>query len=151
MIVSYSNFLNKREVDYFLNLYSDEREEYIGEEGIYKFYHNDLIGRKLETLKFKNYNFTKFRIQKVNEKITQVPNTHKHGNPWSFVIFLNTDYLGGELIFNSTSFTPESGKMVYFSGDERHKVQNCIGDRYTLVGFMLNNPMRVNNTEGNAI
>jgi hypothetical protein len=33
--------------------------------------------------------------------------------------------------------------MIYFSGEEIHKVNNCIGNRYTLVGFMNNNPMNV--------
>jgi hypothetical protein len=33
--------------------------------------------------------------------------------------------------------------MIYFSGDELHRVNNCIGDRYTLIGFMFNNPLDV--------
>ena len=30
--------------------------------------------------------------------------------------------------------------MVYFSGNAAHKVNKTIGDRYTLVGFVNNNP-----------
>ena len=41
--------------------------------------------------------------------------------------------------------------MVYFTGDETHRVNNCVGDRYTLTGFMHNNAMNVKKISNNLI
>jgi hypothetical protein len=79
----------------------------------------------------------------VNETIDQVNNFHDHIDPWSFIIFLNENFIGGEVVFKKKEFKPKKGDMIYFSGEEGHKVNNCIGDRYTLVGFMSNNPMEI--------
>ena len=62
--------------------------------------------------------------------------------PW-FIVFLNDNFTGGELIFDNNEFTPKVGDMVYFSGEEYHRVNNCVGKRYTLIGFMMNNPLDV--------
>jgi hypothetical protein len=48
-----------------------------------------------------------------------------------------------EIIFGNKEYKPKIGDMIYFTGDEFHRVNNCIGDRYTLIGFMLNNPLDV--------
>lgn len=79
----------------------------------------------------------------VNETIKQIETFHGHVNPWSFIIFLNEDFIGGEVIFGCKEYKPKTGDMIYFSGDEQHKVNDCIGDRYTLVGFMHNNPLSI--------
>ena len=34
------------------------------------------------------------------------------------------------------TITPKTGTMVYFTKDEAHRVENCIGKRITLVGFL---------------
>lgn len=101
------------------------------------------MGEDLKTLKFSNFIFKKFRVQMLNKSINQSITPHRHVNPWSFVIFLNENFTGGEIIFDSVQYKPKTGDMVYFSGEENHKVNNSIENRYTLVGFMHNNPMNI--------
>jgi predicted 2-oxoglutarate/Fe(II)-dependent dioxygenase YbiX len=142
MVKYFPNFLTNSEVDYFMNIFSEESMKYYGDQ-YYKFYFVDLMNRELEVSKFKNFNFKKFRVQMVNETIHQVDTPHSHLNPWSFIIFLNENFEGGELIFDTIEFKPKIGDMVYFSGEEMHKVNNCVGRRFTLIGFMMNNPLQV--------
>lgn len=151
MIAKFPKFLNEKEVGYFLNLYKKYPEDYIGEEGIYKFYFVDLMNISIELDKFKKFNFIKFRVQKVNERVNQVKTFHSHRNPWSFVIPLNNNFTGGRLCFKEKVIETNVGDMIYFSGDELHKVEDCKNDRYTLVGFLTNNPMKVTNYNKVAI
>ena len=61
---------------------------------------------------------------------------HTHTPPYSYVIFLNDNFEGGELIFENIRIKPKKGQMVYFSREEKHYVDNVIcGNRYTLVSF----------------
>lgn len=83
--------------------------------------------------------FKKFRIQCVDENIQQIKIPHSHINGYSFVIFLNDNFEGGELIFDNLIVKPKMGTMVYFTGNEQHRVENCVGKRWTLVGFLHNN------------
>ena len=142
MIVYYENFLNSLECEYFVNLYKIDNDQYCDDD-IYKFYFINLFGRDLMTEKFSTFIFKKFRVQMLNESINQSIIPHRHVNPWSFIIFLNDNFTGGEVIFDNIIYTPKTGDMIYFSGEENHKVNNCVGNRYTLVGFMHNNPMNV--------
>ena len=142
MIKYISSFLTSDEINYFIEIFNNEKANYTDDE-IYKFYYVDLINHKLEIEKFSNFNFKKFRVQMLNETIKQVESPHGHLIPWSFVIFLNENFIGGEICFGKNIFFPKKGDMIYFSGNELHNVNNCIGDRYTLVGFMLNNPLNI--------
>lgn len=142
MVKYFPNFLSLSEVNYFLDIFSTESMKYYGDE-YYKFYFVDLLHRKIEVNKFEKFNFKKFRVQMVNESIKQIDKPHSHLNPWSFVVFLNEDFSGGELLFGDLEFKPKKGDMVYFSGEEMHKVNDCLGDRFTLIGFMMNNPLQV--------
>ena len=142
MIKYISSFLNTEEIQYFIKIFHNEKAKYNCDK-IYKFYYVDLINYELEIEKFSNFNFKKFRVQMLNETIKQVELPHGHLNPWSFIIFLNENFIGGELCFKKNIFTAKAGDMIYFSGNELHNVNNCIGDRYTLVGFMLNNPLNI--------
>lgn len=140
MIKYIKSFLSDDEAEYFINLFNNEIIKY-NEDNVYKFYFLDLMERDLEVEKFKDFSFKKFRVQLVNESINQIENPHRHSNPWSFIIFLNENFSGGEVSFSNYDYKPKKGDMIYFTGNEKHKVNNCIGDRYTLVGFMLNNPL----------
>lgn len=142
MIKYYHNFLSNLECDYFIDIFNNESMNYYGD-NVYKFYYTDLINRNLDIEKFSDFNFKKFRIQMLNETINQIELAHKHDNPWSFIIFLNENFEGGEVIFEGVEYKPKKGDMIYFSGEEYHRVNNCVGDRYTLVGFMSNNPLTV--------
>ena len=142
MIKYVTSFLNKEEIDYFIEIFHNENTKYHNDK-IYKFYYVDLINWELKIQKFSDFNFKKFRIQMLNETINQIELAHKHDNPWSFIIFLNENFEGGEVIFEGVEYKPKKGDMIYFSGEEYHRVNNCVGDRYTLVGFMSNNPLTV--------
>ena len=90
---------------------------------------------------FKNCNFKYLRLQFTDETIIQSTVFHKHLNPYSFVIYLNDEFSGGELEFeNGEVVFPKKGTLVYFTQNEGHRVKNCIGRRWCLVGF-LNNDM----------
>ncbi len=152
MIIYIPNFLNNSECEYYINLFKSNDVEFMewiqtynkfGDDDVLKFYYLDLTENKFETDKFPNYIFKKLRIQMVNDSIDQCKSPHTHVNPWSFVIFLNENFTGGELIFDTVEYKPKTGDMAYFSGEERHKLNNCIGDRYTLIGGMLNNPLNI--------
>lgn len=145
MIKYFESFLTYNECDYFISLF-DDRNEY-NDDNVYKFFYVDLLNKELKIDKFINFKFKKFRVQMVNEKIKQISDPHGHINPWSFVIFLNEDFIGGEICFTNNTYTPKKGGMLYFSGQELHSVNDCKGNRYTLVGFMLNNPLNVNDNK----
>jgi hypothetical protein len=142
MIAHYPNFLNNDECEYFIHLFEDGNSTYYIDK-VLKFYHIDLLGKGLATEKFSKFVFKKLWVQMYDESIDQFTNFHRHFNPWSFVIFLNENFSGGELVFSEIEYKPKTGDMIYFSPDEYHKVNNCIGNRYTLVGFMYNNPMNI--------
>jgi len=143
MVKYIPSFLTNEEVKYFLEMFNEEKMDYIGDD-VYKFYFVDLMGKNLNVNKFDTFSFKKFRVQMVNETINQIERPHSHLNPWSFIIFLNDDFEGGEVFFEKIEYKPKIGDMIYFSGEEKHKVNNCIGNRYTLIGFMLNNPLNIN-------
>jgi hypothetical protein len=141
MIKYFDSFLTDDECDYFISFF-DLSKNY-NDDDTYRFYYVDLIKQDLKISKFSNFKFKKFRVQMVNETINQVKKPHGHSNPWSFITFLNDDFIGGEIIFHEKTYKPKKGDMIYFSGKEIHQVNNCVGNRYTLVGFMLNNPLLV--------
>ena len=142
MIKYFESFLTKSETDYFISMF-DENQTHFNTDNVYRFYYLDIINKDIKVDKFKNFIFKKFRIQMVNENINQVKDYHYHTNPWSFTIFLNDDFEGGELVFKNKLYKPKTGDMLYFSGGESHKVNNSIGNRYTLIGFMNNNPLNI--------
>lgn len=143
MVKYIPSFLTNEEVKYFLEMFNEEKMDYIGDD-VYKFYFVDLMGKNINVNKFDTFSFKKFRVQMVNETINQIERPHSHLNPWSFIIFLNDDFEGGEVFFEKIEYKPKIGDMIYFSGEEKHKVNNCIGNRYTLIGFMVNNPLNIN-------
>jgi predicted 2-oxoglutarate/Fe(II)-dependent dioxygenase YbiX len=81
--------------------------------------------------------YNAFRLQLVDETIEQVDYFHSHTDPYSFVIFLNHNFTGGELTFdNGTKIQPTAGNMIYFSGNEKHRVEKTKGKRFTLISFL---------------
>ena len=142
MIRYIKSFLNESDIDYLKSLIYESELKFHTDK-VYKFYYLDIINKDLNINNFNDFSFKKFRIQMVNETINQVQEYHGHVNPWSFIVFLNEDFVGGEVVFENKIFKPKKGDMIYFSGEELHKVNNCIGNRYTLVGFMENNPLNI--------
>lgn len=153
MIKYYSSFLDKYECHELINLYNNSDSKY-WEDTIYTFYSINLKKMNTTLPKFSKFDFEIFRVQMVDESINQVENFHVDEAPFSCVVFLNNDFDGGELIFSDKnsnpkiSYTPKMGDMLYFTGDEPHKVNNCIGKRYTIVGFIKNDPLNIMQTNG---
>jgi hypothetical protein len=140
MIRFIDNFLNNEQITHVLSLWDDKVFYKVNDE-IYRFKGIDLLPiiDKLnvpEILKSrKSYN--SLRIQLVDESINQVEYYHAHTEPYSFSIFLNEEFNGGELVFlDKEPIKPKKGTMVYFTGDERHRVESTFGNRFTLIGFL---------------
>jgi len=142
MIKYVSSFLTSEETEYFINLFKSGSKKFFGDQ-YYKYYYVDLMDSEIEVRKLDSFVFKKFRVQMVNETIQQIEEPHTHLNSWSFIVFLNDDFEGGEIFFGEEVYTPKKGDMIYFSGEEYHRVNDCVGDRYTLIGFMLNNPFEL--------
>lgn len=141
MIFEHKNYLTKIECDYIISLHNKANHSNQKHHRTIKFYSTVLTDIDLGTDKFDNFDFDRLRVQYVDETIDQVPTFHIHQNNWNFVLFLNSNFKGGELEFHDKVFKPETGTMVYFTGNEFHKLNNCVGERYSLVGFLNNNPI----------
>ena len=149
MITILNNYISNTQCNSILNLWDNTNVISIYD-NIYHFHGLNLIPHleKVTNIipQFIKCNFKKFRIQYTDENIEQVKTTHSHINPYSFVIFLNDEYTGGELVFNELNIKPKIGTMVYFTGEEAHRVNNCCGKRFTLVGFLYNDLFKSKNT-----
>ena len=141
MIKIIDNYITPQQCDSVINLWDDINVMHVND-NIYHFFGVDLIPYLKKVIdiipKFERCDFKKLRIQRTDESIVQVKTKHAHKNNYSFVIFLNNNYTGGKLIFDEISITPKIGTIVYFTKEESHKVENCIGARFTLVGFLHN-------------
>ena len=116
-------------------LYKKSTQTYIEENGVYDFKFSS---------KIKNTSIHSVRIQNVNSSININETTHCHNINWSAVVFLNDDYIGGELIVDNIKIKPKKNQCVIFSGNTPHMVEKMIsGERYTLVMF-LNSKLKVN-------
>jgi hypothetical protein len=149
MITVLDNYISNTQCNSILNLWNTTDIISVND-NIYHFHGLNLIPHLKEVIniipEFIKCNFKKFRIQCTDENIQQVKTTHFHINPHSFVIFLNDEYTGGELVFNELIIKPKIGTMVYFTGEESHRVEDCIGKRFTLVGFLHNDLFKSKNT-----
>jgi hypothetical protein len=141
MIKIIDNYLTSIQCESITSLWDSSNVINITDD-IYRFYGIDLIPHLKKVIgiipKFKSCNFKKLRIQCTDESIIQVKTKHTHLNNYSFVIFLNSNYSGGRLIFDKIVVTPKIGSMVYFTKEESHRVENCDSARFTLVGFLHN-------------
>jgi len=141
MIKIIDNYITPQQCDSIINLWDDTNVMTVND-NVYHFSGVDLIPHLKKVIdiipEIESCDFKKLRIQLIDESIVQVKTKHRHKNNYSFVIFLNNNYSGGRLIFDEISIPPKIGTMVYFTKEESHKVENCIGARFTLVGFLHN-------------
>lgn len=147
MIFEHKNFLTQIECDYIISLHDISSHDWQQHHRTIKFYSTNLLNEDLKTNKFDSFDFDRLRVQYVNEDIDQVSTFHIHQNNWNFVLFLNDNFKGGELEFKSISYKPVTGTLIYFTGNEFHKLNNCIGERYSLVGFLNNDPLLGSNNK----
>lgn len=143
MIKSHRNFIKNDECEELISFFKSNKELILPvlNDNLYHYNGIDILSMK------NNFAFTKrflkedvvdrLRIQHVDNQIKVVEKPHGHFLPYSFVIFLNDDFKGGELIFDNITIRPQKGQLVYFTGDETHSVNSVLeGDRYTLVSFL---------------
>lgn len=92
----------------------------------------------LKRIRYSNYD--KIRIQKVDNTIPMDGIPHTHRMPYTYVVFLNEEFDGGDLLFDNIRIKPKKGQLVYFNNLELHTVENVTkGNRFTLVGFLNDN------------
>lgn len=137
MILYDSNFLNEKEIEYILSFWSDTKFDKYREQIIY-FDGIELINKcdfkLIKNNLFASVNFNTIRLQRSNETIHQLTFFHGHNDIHNYVIFLNDDFEGGELEFEEgLLIKPKKGSVVYFCNNERHRVKNCVGNRFSLV------------------
>jgi len=141
MILYQDNFLNQSEINHLLGLWDNDKPVHPTMQYNLSFYYHDLMtdNSDLTPIKdglFKREKFHKMRIQKYDKSIVQTEFFHGHYTLHSYVIYLNEEYEGGELEFeNGLSVKPKTGSLVYFNNNEKHRVKNCIGDRYVFVAL----------------
>jgi len=130
MINHISNFLNESQINNLYEIwFNSNLEHYILPGNKYKL---ELINF---TDKFDDLNlnflfdrkfYNKLLLQAIDE--THIDSLygnrfHTHVNEWTSVIYLNTNYDGGELEFkNGKIIKPNKGDQIYFSENEYHKV-----------------------------
>lgn len=149
MIKIIENYLTSTQCQSIISLWDAGNVNSV-DDNIYRFSGVDLLPHLNKVIEivteFQSCDFKKLRIQLVDDSTVQVETKHYHSNNYSFIIFLNDNYTGGKLIFDNESITPKVGTMVYFTKEEAHKVENCIGARFTLVGFLHNKLFETNKT-----
>lgn len=152
MIVIQDSFLTNFELNYLLNLWDSKKTHFSGQ-GIH-FYSNDLLKNEVDLScihngAFSRVSFKKIRLQKYNNSFKQIKEFHGHEDIHNYILFLNDNFEGGELIFEKgISIIPTAGTLVYFNNNENHRVLDCIGDRYTLI-FSGNEAVDLNLKEKN--
>lgn len=134
MILYQENFFDQTEIEYMLGLWNEN--ESLFSDYVISFYYinfmtNDLDLTPIQNGIFERKKFHKMRLQKYNESFKQIDEYHGHENIHNYIVFLNEDFTGGELEFeNGLLVKPKKGSLVYFNNDEKHRVKDCIGDRY---------------------
>ena len=134
MIAVQDNYLTHNEINHLMDLWNENIALFT--EPIISFYSIDLMTNDFDISSIQNNVFDrkyfhKMRLQKYNETFTQIKDFHEHENFNNYIMFLNDDFKGGELEFeNGLIITPKAGSLVYFNNNERHRVHDCIGDRY---------------------
>lgn len=149
MILHTPNFLTNLECDFFIDCYEDyKNREFLVKDNVYSFYGINVIDCKIDYKRFVpkvkgSYFKNRLRVQLIKEGDEVNSNFHIHSidNPNSFVIFLNDDFIGGELEFSTGEiFKPKKGDMVRFETFNAHRVIPVTkGRRYTLVGLLDKN------------
>jgi hypothetical protein len=145
MILFQEKIINDEEIEILLNLWDVDLIQDIGYfpngKRLLAMKFLDIVEHKLDISflhngAFCNRNFEKLKIQYYHESLGNVSEYHVHHNVHNYIIFLNDDFVGGELEFeNGITIKPTKGSLVYLNNNEKHRVLPHIGHRYVFVAF----------------
>ena len=141
MIIVIKSFLSFSECDTVINFYNNNLDKK------FVYYNTELVGI-IEC----NDCFINECLQKINKKcndLTKVYMDNAEIVKWvngsfmgphydvndelSAIVYLNSNYEGGELIVEDVKIKPETGDLIIFkNGKLLHSVNKTIGERYTL-------------------
>jgi hypothetical protein len=139
MLEFYDNFITESEAQELLTYYSDNCSREVSNiDDLYNFkgveidnYSNLSISKKLPLPSTKA-----IRVQLLDSSIKVAEKFHRHRPPWSYVLFLNDNFTGGELILQNISIHPKKYQLLVFPGRIQHRVNQVTeGKRFTLVCF----------------
>ena len=142
MIEIYHDIVTNEETDELLKYYSDNiNREYPITDNVYSFKAVDVMdyNQKKISSKLILNNPLFVRVQLINHTIPHIESMHRHTSKWTSIIFLNDDYMGGDLIIENVIIKPKKNTLLVFPGNLNHKVTRVTeGDRYTMVSFLKN-------------
>ena len=147
MILYTPNFLDNLECNFFIDCFEEYKEKQFSvKDEVYSFRGINVINCGIDYSKVVpkvkgSYLKNRLRVQLIKEEDEVNSNFHGHSNQDNFVIFLNDNFIGGELEFSTGEiFTPKRGDMIRFENFDTHRVNPVTkGKRYTLVGLLDNN------------
>lgn len=150
MIKIYDNFVTDDESNELIEYYnSNIHNEIYTKSKIYTFksvgvseqnYSKFKISKKIKLIQTQL-----IRIQLINNSIKTNEYMHSHTSYWTYLVFLNDNFEGGELVLEDKIITPVKNQMIIFSGKLKHKVNNVVnGNRYTLISFTDKTPSMLN-------
>lgn len=139
MIEIYNNFVSNNESNQLIEYYkSNISKEYTRIDDIYNFKAVDVLEYNAFSIhnKLKLISPVTIRVQLVDESISVTEYSHSHTIPWTYLVFLNDNFEGGELEIENIKITPKKNQLIVFPGNLKHRVlQVTGGSRYTLVSF----------------
>lgn len=143
MINIFSDFITDSECNEFIEYYHNNLDKVINvDDEVYKFDGVSLINdlERFSFLRRLDLNpgiIDRIRVQRVGPDIKEFHKNHRDWVPQSFIVFLNEDFEGGELIFQNITITPKKYQLINSTGDEWHYVKKVTkGNRFTLVCFL---------------
>lgn len=141
MIQIHKNYLTREECSLIINYYNNNTNKVFKESNVYvKNYEGIEIDTTSDFILKSKFNMKlaeNIRIQKTNLNVIPTTLLHTHTTPYNFIIFLNSNYEGGNLYIGNEYVKPETGTMIYFTGDEKHYPTPVpIGERYVIACFL---------------
>jgi len=146
MVIISPNYITESESLEFIKFANENEKSFTHTNDNYWYNGTNILKEKNNFSFFNKINIHKYnpellRIHKIDSNLNTPEVPHFDTTPFSFIIFLNDGYVGGELNFKRITITPTKYTIVYFTKDESHYIKKVTeGIRYTLVGF-LNSPI----------
>ena len=141
-IIRCDDFIDSKECQEFIHIFNQSRPRLF--RNTYVLPHKNIkILKKLNNyFNFHNFEETNY-LKGFNMEIVLWPTAslmdphHDVGDKFSFIIYLNNNYEGGETIIDGIEIKPKVGRLIIFSnGFYLHQVNKITkGKRYTLIAW----------------